>query len=467
LFTVCPKCTLTLVVTTVDLRAGQGYVRCGRCANVFNALIALREGEPGNGMSDTAKRRLLETAPQSIEPATSSGVALDPEPESLPAPESELEAQPEPMSDLPAEEIVLAEETAGAEATEASLEFDAAATDVSDIFISPPEAEHDTASGSYEAVVLGEEPVSEIEVLEGTVEPSHTDTIAGDDWSLLDDDDPPLNDQAADAESVIEESPLAQQPRDPDAQPASLQPDPAWVEEMFAEAEAQAEAKARYARVSGRRASDVAVESVEAIEETPAQPPPTTPSDAAIAALHGDPVKRRPRWQYISGVAALAFVLLLQIIHHSRQSLVLSPTFGGAASTVYGWFGVTLMPRWDLSAYEVTLLGAKTEGAEGTRLRVRLSLQNKSMRVQPLPLLRLTLQDRYGNAVATRDLEPQDYLPRRVADRRLLEPDQRIDTEVHVVDPGKAAEGYVIDACLRGDGGAVGCAGDTRRPTVG
>ena len=48
MFTICPKCTLTLVVTTVDLRAGQGYVRCGRCANVFNALIALREGDPTN-----------------------------------------------------------------------------------------------------------------------------------------------------------------------------------------------------------------------------------------------------------------------------------------------------------------------------------------------------------------------------------------------------------------------------------
>ena len=53
MFTVCPKCTLTLVVTTVDLRAGQGYVRCGRCANVFNALIALREGEPGGSATDT------------------------------------------------------------------------------------------------------------------------------------------------------------------------------------------------------------------------------------------------------------------------------------------------------------------------------------------------------------------------------------------------------------------------------
>jgi predicted Zn finger-like uncharacterized protein len=474
LFTVCPKCTLTLVVTTVDLRAGQGYVRCGRCANVFNALIALREGEPANGISDTAKRRLLETAPKSIEPATSSGVALDAEPEAEPAPEPapdpepELESQPEPLEEMPVEEIVLAEESSGAEAVEASLEFDATATDVSEIFISPSEAEHDTGSGSYEAVVLGEEPASPVEVEEVADDASHTDTIAADDWSLLDDDDPPLTDQPADAESIIEESPLAQ--------PKSPQPDPAWVEEMFAEAEAQAEAKARHARVSGRRRSDVAVETVEAIaapeeveesEVMPVQAAPTPPSDAAIAALHGDPVKRRPRWQYISGVVALALVLLLQVVHNNRQRLVLSPTFGGLASTVYGWFGVTLMPRWDLSAYEVTLLGAKTEGAEGTRLRVRLSLQNKSLRVQPLPLLRLTLQDRYGNAVATRDLEPQDYLPKRVADRRLLEPDQRIDTEVHVVDPGKAAEGYVIDACLRGDGGAVGCAGDTKRPTVG
>ena len=73
MFTVCPKCTLTLVVTTVDLRAGQGYVRCGRCANVFNALIALREGDPNGSAADTANRRLQETAP--INPAVGAGVA--------------------------------------------------------------------------------------------------------------------------------------------------------------------------------------------------------------------------------------------------------------------------------------------------------------------------------------------------------------------------------------------------------
>jgi len=72
LFTVCPKCTLTLVVTTVDLRAGQGYVRCGRCANVFNALIALREGDPNASKSSPLK--------PPAEPAMGAGVAFEPEP---------------------------------------------------------------------------------------------------------------------------------------------------------------------------------------------------------------------------------------------------------------------------------------------------------------------------------------------------------------------------------------------------
>ncbi len=43
MITVCPKCALTLAVTAADLRVGQGQVRCGRCAAVFNALAGLTE----------------------------------------------------------------------------------------------------------------------------------------------------------------------------------------------------------------------------------------------------------------------------------------------------------------------------------------------------------------------------------------------------------------------------------------
>jgi predicted Zn finger-like uncharacterized protein len=39
--TTCPACRSHLAVSAVDLRVGQGYVRCGRCDRVFNALITL------------------------------------------------------------------------------------------------------------------------------------------------------------------------------------------------------------------------------------------------------------------------------------------------------------------------------------------------------------------------------------------------------------------------------------------
>jgi len=486
-FTICPKCTLTLVVTTVDLRAGQGYVRCGRCANVFNALIALREGEPGGSTSESARQRIIESPPPSpaVQPALGSGVALDPEPAPEPVPEPEPEPIPEP--DLPPEETEavagygLSFESTDTEALpeEGSLEFDATATDVSDIFVSPSQAEHDTGSGSYEAVVL-EEPPTEPESISEPDDASHTDTISADDWSLLDDDEPP-----ADAESVIEESPFAeaQEPEveltaepmdepvakaDPDLTEETVAGDPTWVQQMFAEAEADA--------IRGRTAEHRAIESIELGGEGDLEEHAVLQAARdvkGVSAPSGDTVlepllgpamaARRPAWQYTTGIGLLVFVLILQVLHHNRRDLVLNASFGVVVSTIYGWFGATITPRWDLTSYTVRQLGVEAEGSDGSRLRVRLSVQNDSDRVQPLPLVRLTLTDRFDKPVATRDLEPKEYLPAKIADRRLLEPNQRIDGELHVIDPGRAAFGFEIDACLRAESGQIGCANDARR----
>jgi predicted Zn finger-like uncharacterized protein len=445
LFTVCPKCTLTLVVTTVDLRAGQGYVRCGRCANVFNALVALREGDPAASLDAPRK--------PPAEPALGAGVAFDPEPE----------PEPEPGLASVATEVEPTFESPAAETEEASLEFDAAATDVSEIFISADEAEHDTASGNYEAVVLGEEAhgVAEADLpLEFVApEPSHTDTIAAEDWSLLDDEAP------ADSQSVIEEAPPEPMTGSETGNEGEAgAEDTAWVEQMFAEAEKGAERS----RTAEHRAL---------VDESEEEPPALRAARdlKGVSAASGDTVleplltpekRRRPAWQYLTGVGVLAFALLLQILHHHRQDLVLNPTFGRITSKIYGLFNVTLTPRWELGAYSVKQLGAEAEGVEGSRLRVRLSVQNDSDRVQPLPLVRLTLKDRYNNAVATRDLEPREYLPARASGWQLLDPNQRVDAELSVIDPGKAAVGFEIDACLRAENGAVSCSNDlpSRKP---
>jgi predicted Zn finger-like uncharacterized protein len=70
MFTVCPKCALTLAVTAADLRTGQGYVRCGRCLNVFNALLGLSE-TPAEGAAAAPPYSPADATDAPQEPETS------------------------------------------------------------------------------------------------------------------------------------------------------------------------------------------------------------------------------------------------------------------------------------------------------------------------------------------------------------------------------------------------------------
>jgi hypothetical protein len=92
------------------------------------------------------------------------------------------------------------------------------------------------------------------------------------------------------------------------------------------------------------------------------------------------------------------------------------------------------------------------------RLRLRASLLNRASFAQPYPVLRVTLHDRFGNAVGSRDIGARDYLPGAAPDHRLLPAGQRIDAEIGLVDPGNDAVGYEIDLC-REDRDGVRCRG--------
>ena len=43
---------------------------------------------------------------------------------------------------------------------------------------------------------------------------------------------------------------------------------------------------------------------------------------------------------------------------------------------------------------------------------------------------------------------------------RMLAPGERVDATLDIVDPGKDAEGFEIDVCLRGSNGKITCVGD-------
>src|SRR4051794_28688433 len=115
MFTVCPKCALTLVVTAQDLRVAQGYVRCGRCSNVFNAIVGLTDdrGALANaGPQGTASTSIIRKAPSISDDApatpqdslndTGESEAVYAEPDADEVKFQEVFAEPTPQARSPA-----------------------------------------------------------------------------------------------------------------------------------------------------------------------------------------------------------------------------------------------------------------------------------------------------------------------------------------------------------------------------
>ena len=385
MFTVCPKCALTLVVTAADLRVAQGYVRCGRCSSVFNALAQLSD--------ERAAARAAERAPVESEPE-------------------------EPAPEAPADE-----ESASVDA----LEFNPETTDASSVFVAvKPDPEWTAATGSFKSLVAAnQEPVAP--------GPGPVAEGAGADFDVELD--------AALLSAIVQSEPGSAKP----AKPAAA----AQREEARRPMGPEVAAAATPAR------------SASASEREPPAPPEDTDGDAFATLVRPPEPRGTPgSLLWTLGAVLLVLALVAQIINHRRDALATDPRFNRPLTALYAALGIPLAPRWDLHAYDVRQLGATVDQGSHGAITVRASIRNAGPRPQPLPLLRVTLQDRFGNRLASRDVQPRDYLPRSIPPTALLASDQRIDAELAFVDPGASAVGFELDACLPLAGGAIACAND-------
>ncbi len=103
-------------------------------------------------------------------------------------------------------------------------------------------------------------------------------------------------------------------------------------------------------------------------------------------------------------------------------------------------------------------LGAAADPADAHRIEVRASVHNVAQRAQPAPVLRVVLQDRFGNEIARHESGPKDYL--RGTELAMLAADQRVDASFWVDDPEQKAVGFELDACLHDAAGALRCAAE-------
>jgi predicted Zn finger-like uncharacterized protein len=457
MFTVCPKCALTLVVTAADLRVAQGYVRCGRCSSVFNALARLtEERQPAAGLGTEA----------------SQAAAAEPAP-----------AAPRPP-EAPAHPDAAA---AGAESEEAipddALEFDPATTDVNSVFVQPlPDPQWTAATGSFRALVAANQdtghelPDSQVDVeidadflasilraesLGAAPAPPRPPTAAPAPQPALQDpaSAPPPAAKTAAAPDAATQAPRARSAPPAPAPEAAIAPaKPAAAAAAPPAAPTAAEpppAAPRELPPYGAKPEQREFKE-EDFERDPAEDSQELPAAGARARL----VAWLQGHAWHLGAALAAFVLVAQVLNHYRDDLAASARFNRPLTALYGSLGVQLFPRWDLHAYDVRQLGASADSEGAGVITVRASIKNGAPQPQPLPMLRVTLQDRFGNRIAARDVLPKSYLPGSIPPASFLSAGQRIDAEMGFADPGTDAVGFEIDACLPARGGGVACAND-------
>ena len=179
---------------------------------------------------------------------------------------------------------------------------------------------------------------------------------------------------------------------------------------------------------------------------------------AADQGVHEGDARRAVTWGILS--LLLLIGLAVQVVHHYRQDLVRDPRLGPELLKLYSTLNLPLAPNWDVTGYQIQQWGVAADPAASGTLRLRASILNRAGFAQPYPLLKLSLEDRWGEQVGAREFEPSEYLSPGTPADRLLAPNQPVNADIGIVDPGEDAVGFHVDVCLRGFAG-LDCASRT------
>lgn len=510
MYSQCPECLTHFRVSAVALRAAHGTVRCGRCGSAFDALPRLSDtlqgdgpgsdtGEPvppgatgASGMTGATAVGLLATGASSSVPefhfsaddieqvfidardwqsrfgSSSSpgdragrlgdsstaelvGFLKEGETGDEDEPERDLNDPPvwvhEPES---VEDITLEGERIEIEGADS---FDELEEDFLEREIAKEIDEQHRAeiTGSHRGFGVGlDEVATEAVEDEGfdSVEPFH-DLDSTDQFDIL--RDVPES-QFPDGEPIAALEPDAEVTAEPIAPPGTMPAAmAATVAGIAVEATAAARAKVEKPAVtpmSGRwrRPADDSYEIGEHDDRLA--------DDLAVAAG-----ERRSAWAWGIGALLLALVFTAQFAHHYRLQLARDATLGPPLREAYSRLGMPLPPNWNLAAFELRQWGPSESAPSDTgTMTVRASLKNGARFAQPMPLLRLELEDRFGGTVARRDFQPAEYLKDPAQATRLLYAGASTEAELAIVSATAEAVGYRLDVCLRDENGVIRCA---------
>jgi len=166
-------------------------------------------------------------------------------------------------------------------------------------------------------------------------------------------------------------------------------------------------------------------------------------------------------WMIAAGLLLLATGLTTQLIHHNRETLAVSPQYGEQIRKVYALIDQPLYPAWSLSAYEVRGYEAVygENGTSSLNIRAQVAITGD----QPVgePMVRVQLNDRWGNSVGKWLFSPDQYTEGMRPPSGLIQPGTLINMNLVIANPGQEAQGSQIEICLRREGGVLQCDNDS------
>ena len=407
MYTQCSKCETVFKLSAEVLRAAGGQVRCGKCGEVFNALARLAEESSAFPTGES---------PLDLEQRADSILASVVAPQVAHAVARDAEDLAPPGVEIAQLEILDWTEHDQAERRDAEARV----------------------SDARKPAGASETPDDQL--MEFTLPPGELDRIFVESKSRL-----PLPSTP---------KPLVEADLKPEPEPEpETEPEPPPHPESVAD-------RRRPARngISGLEVpEDVRREMLKGIDQ---DLQPDLESDLAHEfVLLNSPhrsAQRGPFKLWLAAAVGASLLLIMQITHHSQGP------FGGVMRTLYAALGAPLPQPANLSAYQLRQWGVTGDPEANGTLRLRASILNTAAQLQPYPLLRVTLADRFGKSIGTRDFEPSEYIGKPTA--RLLAPGERVDATLEILDPGKSAEGFEIDVCMRGAAQRISCANDTAAP---
>lgn len=403
MFTQCYKCETVYRLSAESLRAAGGQVRCGRCGEVFNALARLAEDAAGftQGESPLDLETRADQILHEIAPLA-------------PPKDGQTEAD-ERREGAPGggeiAHLALLGDTDDASVPDGSLEFTLPPGELDRIFIETTPsvlqvlaAESLRAERAAAAARAGKAaPVP----LPSTTTPSTTPATTP--------ATPPPMPTPPSIPTSAADAPVTSIP--PVARPAPATP-----------------------RITGLEISEAARRDMQAGFE-----------EAALPQLLATR-RELPRAAWAAAAVVLALLLLLQMALRNRDWL-----------TAHRSLGADTGPAAQLASYQLRQWGVTGDPEANGTLRVRATVMNVAAQLQPYPLLRVTLANRFGTRVAQRDFEAAEYMGKTTA--HMLSPGERADAVLDIMDPGKDAEGFEIDVCVRGTDRKLACAGDAASRT--